>query len=379
MILNAIKYIRHTGEPREWGIVGREQDYAYFGNINLLVGKNASGKSRTLNVIREIAGLFSGQMELKDTISHSEYYELIFTDKNCKYKYILEFKNRIIIDEVLTANNKVLINRNKKTLKDNEGNDIPYNIEDSQLLITIQKNEHFYYEDFVLWGQSLKNYLFANQVQKSRLVKDYIRINEKGLEETGNPDMLIHTFYKGKELFGNAFTSEVISGMNELGHNISDISIEETKGLYGLAVEEQGEYIVSQKDMSQGMFRAISLLIMLTYARLNDISVCLLIDDMGEGLDFETSKKMMNIIIKNLNKSSIQFFTTTNDRYVMNQIPLRFWSVIERKGTKSIFYDYTNSKDTFDDFKYTGLNNFDFLVTDFYKNGFGVIDEEDND
>lgn len=55
--------------PREWSIVGRDGGYAYFENINLLVGKNASGKSRSLNVIREIAGLFSGRTDLNDVLS----------------------------------------------------------------------------------------------------------------------------------------------------------------------------------------------------------------------------------------------------------------------------------------------------------------------
>ena len=75
----------------------------------------------------------------------------------------------------------------------------------------------------------------------------------------------------------------------------------------------------------------------------------------------------------------MQFFMSSNDRQVMNQIPLRFWSVIDRSGDKSIFYDYTNSKETFEDFRYTGLNNFDFLTTDFYSKGFGMMDEDDND
>ena len=74
----------------------------------------------------------------------------------------------------------------------------------------------------------------------------------------------------------------------------------------------------------------------------------------------------------------MQFFMTSNDRHVMNQISLKYWSVISRDRTKSIFYDYQNSKETFDDFKYTGLNNFDFLTTDFYKEGFGIIDDDNN-
>lgn len=377
MILNALKYTRYFGEPREWCIIGRDNDYAYFGNMNLLVGKNASGKSRTLNVIREIANLLSGKIDLKEAISPSEHFELIFTGDNYNYKYILTFKDRIVTDEILKKDNKVLLDRNKKILLNAEGQNIPFETNDIQLAVTLtDENNKPYFKDLVNWGQSLRNYLFANQLEKSRFVKDYTRTdNIQGIED--EDDLLIYTFHKGQEQFGEAFISEITSGMKELGYIISDIDIQETKKGYGLYIEEEGEYIVSQRDMSQGMFRALSLLIMLCYARLSDLSFCMLVDDMGEGLDFESSQKMINIVIKKVNKSNMQFFMTTNDRHVMNQISLRFWSVIGRDHTKSVFYDYRNSKEIFEDFKYTGLNNFDFLSTDFYRKGFGIIDDND--
>ena len=379
MILSALKYTRYIGEPREWSIVGNEGDYAYFDNINLLVGKNASGKSRTLNVIREIADLLSGRIDLKYAISPSELFELIFTNgNNDKYKYTLTFKNRIVTDEILTLNNKVLLDRAKKVLLNPLGDNIAFELADYQTAIALHDVDGKpYFGNFVSWGKSLKNYLFANQLEKNRLVKDYTQIDGDD-QDIDDPDVLIYTFYKGRELFSEAFITEVIAGMQELGYSITSIDIKEARGGYGIFIEEEGEYTVSQREMSQGMFRALSLFIMLSYARLSNMSLCLLIDDMGEGLDFDSSKKMMDLVIKKVNKSNMQFFMTSNDRQVMNQIPLRYWSVIGRESSKSIFYDYTNSKDTFEDFKYTGLNNFDFLATDFFMKGFGLIDE-DND
>ncbi|MDR1882586.1 MAG: ATP-binding protein [Prevotella sp.] len=376
MILSALKYTRHAGEPREWSIEGNGGDYAYFGNINLLVGKNASGKSRTLNVIREIAGLLSGRMDLKSAVSPSELFELTFTESNNdSYKYTLAFKGRVVTDEVLTLDNKVLLDRVKKILPDSRGENIPFEVAGFQTAIALHDARGKpYFGNLVSWGESLKNYLFADSPEKNRLVKDCIRMDGDD-HDTDDPDVPAYTFLKGRELFGEAFISELIAGMQYLGYFISGIDVQETRGGFGLFVEE-GEYTVSQCEMSQGMFRALSLLVMLGYARLSGASLCLLIDDMGEGLDFENSKKMMDLVIKKVNKSNIQFFMTTNDRHAMNRIPLRYWSVIGRESNRSIFYDYTNSKETFDDFKYTGLNNFDFLATDFFKKGFGVMDED---
>ncbi|MFV0329731.1 MAG: ATP-binding protein [Dysgonomonas sp.] len=375
MIIRALKYTRYAGEPREWSIVGKDDDFAYFDNINLLIGKNASGKSRTLNVIREIANLLSGRINLKQAFSPSEFFELLFTEGESSYKYILSFKDRVVTDEILTINGKVLLDRNKKILISSDNN-VSFETKDYELVITSDNAEGKpYFDSFILWGQSLKNYLFANQLEKNRLVKDYTQIDGDD-QDIDDPDVLIYTFHKGREEFGEEFISDIISGMQDLGYYVSDIDIQETDGWYGLFIEEEGEYTVSQREMSQGMFRALSLFIMLGYARLSNMSFCLLIDDMGEGLDFDSSKKMMDIVIKKVSNSNMQFFMTTNDRHIMNQIPLRYWSVIDRKYNKSIFYDYSNSKDTFEDFKYTGLNNFDFLATDFYRKGFGIMDED---
>lgn len=56
---------------------------------------------------------------------------------------------------------------------------------------------------------------------------------------------------------------------------------------------------------------------------------------------------------------------STNDRFVMNSVPLEEWSVLRREGGKVTVHNYSNSRETFDDFKFTGLSNFSFLELDF--------------
>lgn len=379
MILKALKYTRYKGAPREWSIEGPNNDYAYFDNINLLVGKNASGKSRTLSVMREIGNLFSGRINLKGTISPTESFDLIFKNEKGKYKYVLEYIDQKVVSEILYVDNKKIIDREKQILKSISGEELHFEVEDYELCISkLDEDEKPYYEKFVLWGNTLRNYLFANQIEKNSLVKTYTQLDDEDPGDEG-ADLLIYTFYQGCTQFGEPFIKEVISNMEELGYYITDVCIQEYNGRYGLSIEEDGKYAVSQRDMSQGMFRALSLFIILTYARMSNLSVCILIDDMGEGLDFERSRSVIDMVIKKVNRSNMQFFMSSNDRQVMNHIPIRFWSVIEREGCKSVFYDYTNSKETFEDFRYTGLNNFDFLTTDFYRKGFGLMDEEDDD
>jgi hypothetical protein len=46
------------------------------------------------------------------------------------------------------------------------------------------------------------------------------------------------------------------------------------------------------------------------------------------------------------------------------------WNIERQPGLAKLHNIY-NSKEIFDDFKFTGLNNFDFFATKFYMEGFG--------
>ena len=60
---------------------------------------------------------------------------------------------------------------------------------------------------------------------------------------------------------------------------------------------------------------------------------------------------------------------STNDKFVMNNTSLDYWQLVERSGSRVNTYNKINSSDIFNEFKYTGLNNFDFYATDFFKTG----------
>ena len=60
MKLEKLEYSQYENEPQEWKIVD-----CSFDDINLIVSKNAIGKTRTLNVIKALAKLISGERKLK--------------------------------------------------------------------------------------------------------------------------------------------------------------------------------------------------------------------------------------------------------------------------------------------------------------------------
>ncbi len=77
MILESLKYIREEGKPNEWGIEGKNGDLIRFDNINLFVGKNAVGKSRTLTALCQIANLLSLKKPVSDLKFSETKYHLI--------------------------------------------------------------------------------------------------------------------------------------------------------------------------------------------------------------------------------------------------------------------------------------------------------------
>ena len=117
------------------------------------------------------------------------------------------------------------------------------------------------------------------------------------------------------------------------------------------------------------MFRALSIIVQVNYSVLADSPSCILIDDIGEGLDFDRSCNLIDVLMEKSKNTSMQLVIATNDRFVMNRVPLEAWSVVDRRGNHIEIRNYANSRKIFDNFKFTGLNNFDFLAFDYLHTG----------
>ncbi len=86
---------------------------------------------------------------------------------------------------------------------------------------------------------------------------------------------------------------------------------------------------------------------------------------------------LVQVLIERAKESGIQLIMSTNDSFIMNAVDIEHWAVIMREGQKISLYNYENSKDIFEEFKFTGLNNFDFYASEFFKSGFN--DEEQDE
>lgn len=372
MILKALKY--KSSWLGEWSIVSgtTDDEFVSFSNINLIVGRNASGKTKFIKALRWISDLFDEGARVGVLRNKGNSFEVIFQN-NKKLKYCLEFDNAdSVVKEILFLDDEIKLDREEgKLYYEKLGQPLDFEI-DNHILVSSRRDniQQPFFEILHNWGKNLSHYPFGENMGrfKSEKIDDFDSLDTIHFKNIN----LVKTFYhRGISEFPDQFEKLILNDMSHIDYHLSNVNLDtESKFLELSAKEKDLNTPTNFRDMSQGMARAFSLIVQLNYSLMAKIPSCILIDDIGEGLDYDRSKKLIELIIEKAEGSNIQVFMTTNDRFVMNSVPLKYWSVIHREGNKSLFYNYQNSKQTFDDFAFTGLNNFDFFATEFYRQGF---------
>lgn len=380
MKLEKIKYSQFEGKPREWKIEELE-----FEDTNLLVGKNASGKSKILNIIRSLARLLSGEIQANFS---SGNYDAIFDVDGKKLHYVLVYENSKIVNEEFTQDGRVLLKRGiggvGNLWAEKQRDNIEFQTPENQLASITRRDsiQHPFFEPLYQWGRSLSYLPFGTPLGKDQFT---IFLKEGPKREPKEAEQVVGIFKKGEKEIGDKFIASIKQGMSDIGYPIDEVGVKPPislnvvieaiegvkdlpKEIFGLCVKEANlGSITDQFDMSQGMFRALSVIIHVTYAEMVSHPSCILIDDIGEGLDFDRSSALIDLLIKRANASRIQMIMSTNDRFVMNKVPLKTWTILQRTGSHIRAYNYKNSKAAFDEFAVTGLNNFDFFSMEFVK------------
>lgn len=379
MFLKSIEYSQYVGTPRFWKLEG-----CTLGHINLIVGKNATGKSRTLNVINGMANLLAGEDKLHYL---SGNYSIEFDNNDKNVSYILHYENKSIISEGLTINSVNKLQRGEdgvgRIYYEKESKQLDFQIPTNELAVVARRDtlQHPFLEDLFNWGKHARLYRFGGDLGKACLMA---LLKDERSEQILNPkdtNVVIAMFTKGNQKYANKFEQAIIKDMNAIGYSIKEIGTRTPESIklqennlpaepVVLYVKEADlECTTDQIDMSQGMFRALSLIIQIHYSLFTGTPSCILIDDIGEGLDFERSTALVKLLIERAKNSSVQLIMATNDRFVMNNVPLEYWLVIKRVGGICKIYNQRNSPGLFDDFKLTGLNNFDFFTSEYYLKG----------
>ena len=378
MRLKSITYSQYEGRPEEWGI----DDFS-LKNINLIAGKNASGKTRTLNIIRGLGNLVSGDIKLQ---YKSGNYKATFEKENEIINYFLKYEESKVLLEKMIVGSDVKLDRSLKgqgtIWSDEDKKPMKFQAPDNELACVNRRDsiQHPFFEDLYQWGKRLRHYSFGENMGRNVLVplKEESDESQLNLKDTNS---VVKVFSKGEGKYGDDFKKNILCDMGKLGYDIDDINIgiptnlifsgpSMYTSLQGFILKESDlPGLTEQNNISSGMFSALSLIIQLNYSLLASIPSCILIDDIGEGLDYDRSKSLLKLVIEKAKNSSIQLIMSTNDRFVMNNVPLEYWSIMLRSSNKPKIYNYENAKQKFDDFALTGLSNFDFFSTGLFEEG----------
>lgn len=370
MRLTSFSYKEFEGAGRYWELLPFDLQ-----NINLIVGRNASGKSRTLNVINGLARILStpGAVAPEDGA-----FEASFIDpSNLKWDYFLSVGGSVVLEERLAVDGKYLLNRGRDGIGTIFAEKIDQNLDfqmpEKTIAVTSRQDaiQHPFLEPLISWAENTYYYPCHTELGKSHLQVASSEVSATYNLKDHNQTLAV--FRAGTREFYSEFLTALQDDMNSLGYAVTEIGEGSPQsinfpdlGARCLYVRESDiDTPVDQFAMSVGMFRALAILIQINYAILSSSAECILIDDIGEGLDFERSSALIKLIIRKISKTDTQVLMTTNDRYVMNGTDLKYWTVLRREGTKVRPLNQRNRPEEFKEFKYTGLNNFDFFARDF--------------
>lgn len=385
MYLHNFTFTENAGKKTEWLI-----DDVNLGEINLIVGKNSSGKTRTLNALSDLVSMLRGK---GTSATGPVSYEMLFRNSENMMKYELEYDLETIRMERLYVGDELVLERGEA------GNGIikyeatpgtiflEFEIPHDQLACYAKRDrlQHPFIEIIHGWAISLRRFDFSGDLGKTRYaLKSSFDPKEMDWSITNNT--LVPVLTIAEEQFPQ-FRELILNDMREISYALEDFGIihfserfsNTSQDRYAVYTTETGlEKQVTQRDMSQGMFRAFSVLTQLNYYILCGHKGFVIIDDIGEGLDFTRAKQLVQLLIRKAKKARIQLIMSTNDSFIMNAVGIENWAVLMREGNKISLFNYENSREIFEEFKFTGLNNFDFYASEFFRSGFRN-EEKDED
>ncbi|MFN0037281.1 MAG: ATP-binding protein [Saprospiraceae bacterium] len=329
-----------------------------LGDANLLVGKNATGKSRTLQVIDHLLKLLNGQNNLNWAAQWSLEF-LNHKEETVKY----DFETKLvkgIISEKIQLGDEVFLSRSNGSAslvsQMNGKKEVMHPPADRLVLQARRDTKHYsFLEDIAEWAEHSYSFKFGNISPKQ-----WARVQDFGQLVTGED---VTAFFRD---LSNKSQKDVIEGMQNIGFTISEIVPEQRADSTVLLVKEQAlERAIPHYNLSQGMFRALSLIIFLEYLISRKKPMMALIDDLCEGLDYERARKLGKLVFEKCRGSNIQLVATSNDNFLMDVVDIECLNVLRRNGKAVTSINYSNHPELFDEFALTGFSNFDFFSSNY--------------
>lgn len=335
-----------------------------LGLINLLVGKNSAGKTRTMQTIDLLVKMITQKRNLNWGGQWDIKYEN-FKGEEIQYQFSTSFQNQGVTFEKIFLNGDLVLSRNRRHYGEqakiknflNKGTFEFVYPPDNKLVIHSNRDvkKYPFLEDIANWADQSYGFKFGN-------ISPYSLLNQQEYDLlTAVED--IPTLFKS---INSDDKSQIVSDFNSIGYDIDKITIQDRGEIAIIFVKENGiDRAIPHFKLSQGMFRALAVIVYVQYLISRKRPATIIIDDLCEGLDYERATKLGELIFNKCLKNEIQLIATSNDSFLMEVVDLSYWNVLIREGKQVTGINPKSNPDVFENFKFTGLSNFDFFSSSF--------------
>ena len=324
-----------------------------LGIVNLLVGRNATGKTRSIRALQNVIAFMQTKKLLMAPRNLST--ELVFTDPvkdNWRMTYSFVVTNDMIEKESLVVNEKVLIKRTKAVASYQKTTISP---PPHKLVVQIRRDKEMFpeIEQLMTWveGAVLVSCSDINSITISF-----------GPDDLGNPDR----FSDMVDSLSPKEKKQVLAQAKALGYDLTSMETMASGNMkYVMFKEKSVKSMFGDFQMSNGMLRVLYFLSFMQYIKKNDKLSLLLVDDLGESLDYNRSVRLGKLVFDACAKDGLQLIASSNDAFLMDAVDISHWQILRRSGSKVTVINPANNQALFNDFRLTGLSNFDLFSSDF--------------
>lgn len=341
---------------------GWHLNFSQFSDQILLVGQNASGKSKTIAALSMVASLIAQ----KRNFTASTVFEslLLFDNGGEAISYHFFCKNGTIKKEELLYSPQYSADKEIEIIKRDENqcllNGEQINPPHDRLVVNVRRDTQLYPEMELLqkWADNVIGFSFNET--------DMYGDGKTGSWFNGYNHPLTSIIADMDDM--PDVKTEYLEQLKQIGYNISEIKALNFGSEKKVYVKEVGVKIpIFDMTMSKGMFRTLYVVAYLLYFKHIKLGqpAMLLIDDLCEGLDYDRSTRLGKFCYSMCEELGIQLMASSNDSFLMDVVDLKYWNILHRNSGNVEVINQNSHPELFDRFEMTGLSNFDLFSSDF--------------
>ena len=334
--------------------------------FTIITGLNSAGKTRTCNLIKDF--FLNKLLGYPKDLRIGDHNVLLKTSEDYSYRINIDISldkndNKVIkkdeLHKIADGMSTLLYNRDK-IYDMNLNKIVSYRPPKDSLTFHARRDEISYpYIEEIM--REANNFYFLDFEELKIITVG--KIIEKKLPKEILPSLTPAFF---DLLVTKEIKNKILEEINLLGFAIKDISIEPiiigNQKAPMLFFKERGVKVpYDMIQASQGMNKIIFLIVILN---LMEDGSCILIDNLGDGLDYKRSMDIVPIIEEKSNNK--QIIMCTNNEILLNQTDIRNWNILHREGTKVRAFNYENNKDQLNKFADSGLSNYEYFMSKYY-------------